>query len=58
LVQAVRADDRPRCLVIRGRLAGMVKAQICQMTLSWIRGELRRNGSYTWPKGPRPAEAG
>jgi NADH:ubiquinone reductase (H+-translocating) len=58
LVQAVRADDRPRGLVIRGRLAGMVKAQICQMTLSWIRGELRRNGSYTWPKGPRPAEAG
>jgi NADH:ubiquinone reductase (H+-translocating) len=57
LVQTVRADDRPRNLVIRGRVAGMAKAQICQMTLSWIRGELRRNGSYSWPKGPRPAEA-
>jgi NADH dehydrogenase FAD-containing subunit len=57
LVQTVCADDRPRNLVIRGRVAGMAKAQICQMTLSWIRGELRRNGSYSWPKGPRPAEA-
>jgi NADH dehydrogenase FAD-containing subunit len=57
LVQAVRADDSPRRLVLRGRLAGMAKAQMCNMTLSWIRGELRRNGSYSWPTGPRPAEA-
>ena len=57
LVQTVRADDRPRGLVIRGRLAGMAKAQMCHMTLSWIRGELRRNGSYSWPKGPRRADA-
>ena len=57
LVQAVRADDSPRGLVLRGRLAGMAKAQMCHMTLSWIRGELRRNGSYSWPIGPRPAEA-
>lgn len=57
LIQAVRADDRPRRLVLRGRLAGAAKAQICHMTLSWLRGELRRNGSYSWPKGPRPAEA-
>jgi NADH dehydrogenase len=57
LIQAVHADDRPRSLVLRGRLAGMAKARMCQMTLSWIRGELRRNGSYSWPTGPRPAEA-
>ncbi|WP_264357074.1 NAD(P)/FAD-dependent oxidoreductase [Pseudarthrobacter sp. MM222] len=57
LIQAVHADDRPRSLVLRGRLAGMAKAQMCRMTLSWIRGELRRNGSYNWPTGPRPAEA-
>jgi NADH dehydrogenase FAD-containing subunit len=57
LVQTVRADDQPRRLVLRGRLAATAKAQMCQMTLSWIRGELRRNGSYSWPKGPRPAEA-
>jgi len=57
LVQTVRADDQPRRFVLRGRLAATAKAQICQMTLSWIRGELRRSGSYSWPKGPRPAEA-
>jgi NADH dehydrogenase FAD-containing subunit len=57
LVQTVRADDQPRRFVLRGRLAATAKAQVCQMTLSWIRGELRRNGSYSWPKGPRPAEA-
>ena len=57
LVQAVHADDRPRSFVIRGRLGGVAKAQICDMTLAWIRGELRRNGSYSWPKGPRPAAA-
>lgn len=57
IVQTVRADDRPRRFVLRGRLAGLAKAQMCQMTLSWIRGERRRSGSYTWPKGPRPVEA-
>ncbi|WP_411374427.1 NAD(P)/FAD-dependent oxidoreductase [Arthrobacter sp. MPF02] len=57
LVQTVRADDRPRRFVLRGRLAGLAKAQMCQMTLSWIRGERRRSGSYTWPQGPRPVEA-
>lgn len=57
LVQAVRADDQPRRFVLRGRLAAAAKAQVCQMTLSWIRGELRRSGSYSWPRGPRPAEA-
>lgn len=57
LVQTVRADDQPRRFVLRGRLAATAKAQISQMTLSWIRGELRRSGSYSWPKGPRPAEA-
>jgi NADH dehydrogenase len=57
LIQTVRADDQPRRFVVRGRLAGMAKAQMCHMTLSWIRGELRRSGSYSWPKGPRPAEA-
>lgn len=57
LVQTVRAGDQPRRFVLRGRLAATAKAQVCQMTLSWIRGELRRSGSYSWPRGPRPAEA-
>jgi NADH dehydrogenase FAD-containing subunit len=57
LIQAVTADDRPRPLVVRGRLAGLAKERVCRMTLSWIRGELRRSGSYKWPKGPLPTEA-
>ncbi|WP_254785437.1 NAD(P)/FAD-dependent oxidoreductase [Arthrobacter sp. ok362] len=56
-IQAVTADDRPRPLVVRGRLAGLAKEQICRMTLSWLKGELRRSGSYKWPKGPLPTEA-
>lgn len=57
LIQSVTADDRPRRVVVRGRLAGLAKEQICRLTLSWIRGELRRSGSFTWPKGPLPANA-
>jgi NADH dehydrogenase FAD-containing subunit len=57
LVQMVRADDQPRRFVLSGRVAARAKAQVCQMTLSWLRGERRRSGSYTWPKGPQPAEA-
>lgn len=56
LIQAVTADDRPRQLVLRGRLAGLAKEQICRMTLSFIRGEMRRSGSFTWPKGPLRAD--
>ncbi|MFF2031581.1 NAD(P)/FAD-dependent oxidoreductase [Arthrobacter sp. NPDC058192] len=58
LIQTVTADDRPRSLVVRGRLGGMAKEQICRMTLGWIRGELRRSGSYKWAKGPLPTAAG
>lgn len=57
LVQSVTADDRPRQFVVRGRLAGVAKEQVCRMTLSLIRGEIRRSGSFTWPKGPLPADA-
>ncbi|GAA3861218.1 FAD-dependent oxidoreductase [Leifsonia kafniensis] len=57
LIQIVRADDQPRRVFIRGRLAGLAKEQICRKTLSWIRGELRKNGSYSWPQGPRSVEA-
>jgi hypothetical protein len=56
LIQPVTADDRARPFVVRGRVAGMVKEQVCRMTLSWIRGERRRSGSFTWPRGPLPAE--
>lgn len=58
LIQTVRADDRPRRLVLKGRSARTAKEQVCRMTLSWLRGELRRSGSYSWPKGPQRAEVG
>jgi NADH dehydrogenase len=57
LIQPVTPDDGPRSLVVRGRLAGLAKEQVCRMTLSWLRDELRRSGSYNWPKGPLPTEA-
>ncbi|MFE5836459.1 hypothetical protein [Arthrobacter sp. NPDC056493] len=56
LIQTVAADDRPRQFVVQGRLAGLAKEQVCRMTLSWIRGERRRSGSFRWPKGPLPAD--
>lgn len=57
LIQTVTADDRPRRIAVGGYLAGLAKEQVCRMTLSWIRGELRRSGSFTWPKGPVPSKA-
>ncbi|HSU48239.1 MAG TPA: FAD-dependent oxidoreductase [Arthrobacter sp.] len=56
LIQAVTADDRPRRFAVRGRLAGLAKEQVCRLTLSWIRGEMRRSGSFAWPKGPQPVD--
>ncbi|MFP3462955.1 FAD-dependent oxidoreductase [Arthrobacter globiformis] len=57
LIQTVTPGDRPRRFVVRGSLAGLAKEQICRMTLSWLRGELRRSGSFKWPKGPLPVDA-
>ncbi|MFE4541117.1 NAD(P)/FAD-dependent oxidoreductase [Arthrobacter sp. NPDC056727] len=57
LIQTVAADDRARQFAVRGRLAGLAKEQVCRMTLSWIRSEIRRSGSFRWPRGPVPAEA-
>ncbi|RLP76987.1 dehydrogenase [Mycetocola tolaasinivorans] len=52
LIQGVYADDRVRRIVLRCRTAALLKERVCQMTLSWIRGERRRSGSFTWPAGP------
>jgi NADH dehydrogenase len=57
LVQPVRSDDAPRRLAVSRRAGALVKEQICRMTLSWIRGERRRSGSYSWPRGPRAVRA-
>ncbi|WP_187977548.1 NAD(P)/FAD-dependent oxidoreductase [Mycetocola sp. JXN-3] len=53
LIQTLHADDRPRRFILRGRLAGITKERVCGMTLSWLRGERRRSGSFGWPRGPR-----
>jgi NADH dehydrogenase len=53
LVQFVRADDSPVRFHLHGRLAAVQKEIICRMTLRWIRGEAKRSGAYTWPRGPR-----
>ncbi|ROS71927.1 NADH dehydrogenase FAD-containing subunit [Curtobacterium sp. PhB130] len=52
LVQGVTSDDRPRRVALSGRAAGVVKEMICRQTLRWLRGEVRRSGSYSWPSGP------
>ncbi|MGM0928578.1 MAG: NAD(P)/FAD-dependent oxidoreductase [Actinomycetota bacterium] len=57
LVQPVHADDSPRRFALGSRGGALVKERICRMTLSWIRGERRRSGSYSWPRGPRTAAA-
>ena len=57
LVQPVHADDTPRRFALGRRGGALVKEQVCRMTLSWIRGELKRSGSYSWPRGPRTAAA-
>ncbi|MFS4507373.1 FAD-dependent oxidoreductase [Clavibacter sp. Sh2141] len=55
LIQAVTADDRPRSLALSGRSAAFVKEAVCRQTLRWLRGEARRGGSYSWPRGPETA---
>ncbi|TQF68577.1 pyridine nucleotide-disulfide oxidoreductase [Rhodococcus spelaei] len=47
LVQAVRPDDSPRRFALRGRLAAVVKEQICRYTVKYVRA-----GSYRGPAGP------
>jgi NADH dehydrogenase len=49
-VALVHADDRPRASYIGGRAGAVVKEQVCRMTVSFLRGEARRPGSYRWIK--------
>ncbi|WP_432398303.1 NAD(P)/FAD-dependent oxidoreductase [Pseudarthrobacter sp. L19] len=55
LIQPVTAGDHPRGPVLRGPLAALAKEQVCRMTVSWLRTESRRPGSFTWPRGPKTA---
>ncbi|WP_328857535.1 FAD-dependent oxidoreductase [Williamsia herbipolensis] len=46
-------SDRPRRVHIGGRAGGLVKEQVCRMTVRWLAGEGRKGGSYSWTRGPR-----
>ncbi|KQR97335.1 hypothetical protein ASG12_15440 [Williamsia sp. Leaf354] len=46
-------SDRPRRMYLGGRAGGLVKVQVCRMTVRWIAGEGRKGGSYSWTRGPR-----
>lgn len=56
-IQLAHADDSPRRAFIGGRAAAFVKEQVCRGTLSFLRKEARKPGSYFWFKsGWRDAE--
>lgn len=52
-VQILRADDGERAFAITGRLGGLAKETICRYTVSALRTEGKRSGSYRWPTGPK-----
>jgi NADH:quinone reductase (non-electrogenic) len=52
-VQLVGADDTPRALHVGGRLAAVVKEQVCRMVVDRPAAERSRPGAYGWPRGPR-----
>jgi NADH:ubiquinone reductase (H+-translocating) len=51
-VQTVHPDDTVRRWALTGRAGGWAKEKVCRSTLSWLAGEARRPGSYSWPSGP------
>ena len=56
-IQLVGADDTERPFAVPGLLGGLVKEQVCRMTLTWLRQERGRAGRYTWrnqPPSPAP----
>jgi NADH:ubiquinone reductase (H+-translocating) len=65
-VQFSHPDDTPRQAYIGGRAGALVKEQVCRYTVSFLRREARRPGSYMWlgsdwrrpalsPRSPQPA---
>ncbi|MCX2931140.1 FAD-dependent oxidoreductase [Mycobacterium sp. CVI_P3] len=56
-VQIARTDDTPLPLYIGGRAAATIKEAVCKGTISFLRREARKPGSYFWLKGggKRPA---
>jgi NADH dehydrogenase len=52
-IQAVRSDDSPRAFHVGGRLGAGIKERICRLVVEAPVTEIRRQGAYTWPKGPK-----
>ena len=55
VLQAVRADDAPRRLVVGGRVAAVVKELVCRYAAGSPRWERRLPGTYRPLAGPVPA---
>ena len=55
VLQISRTDDTPRQAYIAGRLAAVVKEQICKGTVSFIARESRKPASYFWLRGGKRA---
>ena len=57
-IQIARTDDTVLPLYVGGRAAAAVKEAVCKGTISFLRREARKPGSYFWLKGGnRPATA-
>ena len=54
-VQVCHSDDTPRRVFIGGRTGALIKEQVCRATLTFIRREARKPGSYFWFKGDNRA---
>ena len=56
-IQIARTNDVPLPLYIGGRTAATIKEAVCKGTISFLRREARKPGSYFWLKGggKRPA---
>lgn len=50
-VQIARTDDTPLPLYVGGRAGGVIKEAVCKATISFLRREARKPGSYFWLKG-------
>lgn len=50
-VQIARTDDTPLPLYIGGRAGATIKEAVCKGTVSFLRREARKPGSYFWLKG-------
>ncbi|AQT81478.1 FAD-dependent oxidoreductase [Mycolicibacterium litorale] len=55
-VQIARTDDTPLPLYVGGRAAATIKEAVCKGTVSFLRREARKPGSYFWLKGGKRPE--